>query len=146
GADRVDFRPVMRLASPSTDASSTGVGRLTPAAPSPKPQQGQGEKTVMIHLSRALTTAAFLTLAASASAQTPAADTPVIAYHGAVLIDGTGAAPRRGTTILVQGERILAIQPDADAMPSSAERVDVSGLHVLPGLIDSHVHIATPPN
>ena len=100
----------------------------------------------MIHLSRALTTAAFLALAASASAQTPAADNPIIAYHGAVLIDGTGAAPRRGTTILVQGERILAIQPDADAMPSSAERVDVSGLHVLPGLIDSHVHIATPPN
>lgn len=100
----------------------------------------------MIHLSRALTAAAFLALAASASAQTPAADNPIIAYHGAVLIDGTGAAPRRGTTILVQGERILAIQPDADAMPSSAERVDVSGLHVLPGLIDSHVHIATPPN
>lgn len=100
----------------------------------------------MIHLSRALTAAAFLALAASASAQTPAADNPIIAYHGAVLIDGTGAAPRHGTTILVQGERILAIQPDADAMPSSAERVDVSGLHVLPGLIDSHVHIATPPN
>ncbi|EKY27111.1 hypothetical protein HMPREF0185_02266, partial [Brevundimonas diminuta 470-4] len=100
----------------------------------------------MNHFSRALTAAAFLALAASASAQTPAADTPVIAYHGAILIDGTGAAPRRGTTILVQGERILAIQPDAAAAPQGAERVDVSGLHVLPGLIDSHVHIATPPN
>ncbi|WP_303699048.1 amidohydrolase family protein [Brevundimonas naejangsanensis] len=104
----------------------------------------------MIHLSRALTAAAFLALAASASAQTPAqtpaADTPVIAYHGAILIDGTGAAPHSGTTILVQGERILAIQPDAAAAPQGAERVDVSGLHVLPGLIDSHVHIATPPN
>lgn len=100
----------------------------------------------MIQFSRALIGAVFLATAASASAQTPPVDNRIIAYHGAVLIDGTGAAPRNETTILVQGERILAIQPDADATPQGAERIDVSGLHVLPGLIDSHVHIATPPN
>jgi imidazolonepropionase-like amidohydrolase len=49
--------------------------------------------------------------------------------------------------ILTDGERIVRIAPAAElAVPAGARLVDVSGLYVTPGLINSHVHLATPPN
>ncbi|WP_084316892.1 amidohydrolase family protein [Actinospica robiniae] len=72
-----------------------------------------------------------------------------VAYRGATVHDGTGAPARPGTTILVSGERIRLIAPDhevpADAL-ADAVSVDLAGRHVIPGLIDAHQHIATPPN
>ncbi|MGE0595556.1 MAG: amidohydrolase family protein [Hyphomonadaceae bacterium] len=86
---------------------------------------------------------AMVLAATPASAQEAAA--PVL-YRGAVLIDGTGAAARSGAGIVVEGERIIALLADDAAAPEGARVVDVSGLYVLPGLIDTHVHIATPPD
>lgn len=87
----------------------------------------------------------LLALACAGNAQAAAdASEPATIYHGATLIDGTGAAPRQGWSIVVRGERIEAVVPDA-AAPAGA-RVDMRGLHVLPGLIDTHVHLATPPD
>lgn len=74
------------------------------------------------------------------------AESKTIAYRGAVLFDGTGAPSRSGLTIVARGERILAVQPDEAPLPDEAEALDVTGLYVLPGLIDTHVHIATPPD
>jgi imidazolonepropionase-like amidohydrolase len=72
---------------------------------------------------------------------------PATVYRNARLIDGTGAAARGGMDIIVEGERIVAIAPDAGfTMPTGASVVDLSGKTVMPGLIDSHVHLATPPN
>jgi imidazolonepropionase-like amidohydrolase len=72
---------------------------------------------------------------------------PVTVYRNARLIDGTGAAVRPGMDIIVAGERITAIVPDAGfAIPAGATSIDLSGKTVMPGLIDSHVHLATPPN
>jgi len=68
----------------------------------------------------------------------------VVLYRGATLIDGTGAAPRPGVSILVEGPVIRAVGPGL-AAPAGAEVVDAAGLYVVPGLIDSHVHMATPP-
>lgn len=81
-------------------------------------------------------------LPAPAMAQTE----PVTVYRGATLIDGTGAAPQRDMAIVVRGERIVAIARGEDPAPEGASIVDTAGLYVLPGLIDSHVHLATPPN
>jgi cytosine/adenosine deaminase-related metal-dependent hydrolase len=69
-------------------------------------------------------------------------------YRGAQLIDGTGSAARPDMAILVDGERIRAIVPDAEAdrFVGGNKVVDASGLYAIPGLIDSHVHIATSPN
>ena len=69
-------------------------------------------------------------------------------YRGASLIDGTEAAIEPGVVIVVEGERIRAIVPEAAAgdYARGASVVDVHGLYALPGLIDSHVHLATSPN
>src|SRR6185369_7767005 len=51
--------------------------------------------------------------------------------------------------VVVKGERIAAVSPDADLKPADlarARNVDISGKYLLPGLIDSHEHLATPPN
>ncbi|WP_329373352.1 amidohydrolase family protein [Streptomyces sp. NBC_00669] len=86
------------------------------------------------------------------AAPTPFAPAPagtVVLYRGATLVDGTGEAGRPGTTIVVDGERIVRVAADAEVDPADfrdAEVVDVTGAFVLPGLIDSHQHLATPPN
>src|ERR1700733_12052734 len=69
-------------------------------------------------------------------------------YRGASVIDGTGAALKRDVAIVVDGERIRAVVPDAQAAPylRGATVIDAHGLYALPGLIDSHVHLATSPN
>lgn len=46
-------------------------------------------------------------------------------------------------SVAVRRGQILAVG-SADAMPPAAETLDVSGLHVLPGAIDVHVHFRDP--
>ena len=77
-----------------------------------------------------------------------AADAPTATlYRHANLFDGSGGPMRPGMSVLVEGERIKAMAPDADLSPPPGARVvDLSGKYLLPGLIDSHEHLATPPN
>jgi imidazolonepropionase-like amidohydrolase len=78
-----------------------------------------------------------------------AASEPMTVYKGATLIDGTGAPPRPGMSILVKGERIERVWKEGEIafkLPPDTKVVDVAGQYVLPGLIDSHEHLATPPN
>lgn len=85
---------------------------------------------------------------ALAMIQDPAPSAPRISvYHNAVLIDGTGAPARPGMTIIVAGDRIQTIAPDGEiTAPDGAEIIDAEGLYVLPGLIDTHVHLGTDPS
>ena len=76
----------------------------------------------------------------------PAAGETVL-YRNATLIDGTGAPPRPGMSVLVEGERITQVRPVAQLEPPAGARVvDLTGKFLAPGLIDSHEHLATPPN
>jgi imidazolonepropionase-like amidohydrolase len=64
--------------------------------------------------------------------------------YGATLIDGTGAAPVRDATIVLQDGRIESITSGAAGPPPAAgDLVDARGLTVLPGLIDCHDHLAS---
>nr|WP_321441353.1 amidohydrolase family protein [uncultured Hyphomonas sp.] len=90
-------------------------------------------------------------LIASLLASTPAAmaDAPVrTIYADTTLIDGTGAPALEHQDIIVEGERIVAVVPHDDTAAQEATPaiiVDLSGQYVIPGLIDTHVHMATPP-
>lgn len=83
----------------------------------------------------------------SAVAQTASDSTPPIALVGITLIDGTGASPRPHQTVLIQGERIAAtFRRGSRPLPREATVLDLSGWFVIPGLIDTHVHLATDPS
>lgn len=89
---------------------------------------------------------ALLAALAALVLTTPAAAETVL-YRNATLIDGTGAPARPGMSVLVDGERIADVRPTALlTAPPGARVVDLTGKVLLPGLIDSHVHLATPPN
>ena len=63
---------------------------------------------------------------------------------GTTLIDGTGALPVADAAVVIDGERIIAAGPRGGApWPAHAEVVDLSGLTLLPGLIDTHDHLAS---
>jgi len=62
---------------------------------------------------------------------------------GARLIDGTGAAPVHGATIVIRDKRIEAVTTRSQSdFPGDAEIIDVAGMTILPGLIDCHDHMA----
>ena len=87
---------------------------------------------------------ALLTLAAG-----PASADTLTLYRNATLIDGSGAAPRPGMSILVRGERIDQVWDEREVavqLAPGVKVVDMTGRFVLPGLTDSHEHLATPPN
>lgn len=95
---------------------------------------------------RAFLAAASAALFMSAGA---AGAEPAVVYKNATLIDGTGAAPKPGMSILVRGERIERVWKEGEVafkLAPDTEVVDMSGRFVLPGLTDSHEHLATPPN
>ena len=62
-----------------------------------------------------------------------------------VLTGGKVVAPDAVTdaSVAIKDEKILCVGA-ADAMPSARETVDVSGMHLLPGAIDVHVHFRDP--
>jgi imidazolonepropionase-like amidohydrolase len=59
------------------------------------------------------------------------------------LIDGTGAAPIGGATIIVEDNRIAAVETrNTSDFPADATIIDAAGKTILPGLIDCHDHMA----
>lgn len=88
-----------------------------------------------------------LALVAAAPPFAPAPAGQRIVYRHATLIDGTGAPPRADMAVVTNGPAIEAVLPDASLPPEPGARiVDLTGRWLLPGLIDSHQHLATPPD
>lgn len=74
--------------------------------------------------------------------------------RGAIVIDGTGAPPRGPADIVIEGSRIAEIVGvgvpgvaiDEEGRPGDATReIDVSGMYVLPGFVDLHLHTGGVP-
>lgn len=67
-----------------------------------------------------------------------------LAVSGATVIDGTGRAPLNGATVVIEGDRVVAVGPGATTpIPPGATIVDGRGKFVMPGLVDMHVHVYT---
>jgi imidazolonepropionase-like amidohydrolase len=66
-----------------------------------------------------------------------------LVVRGANLIDGTGAAPRRNVSLVLEGGRVARIVDGRAPVPAGADSLDVAGRWVVPGLIDAHTHIAS---
>ncbi len=83
-------------------------------------------------------------LLAGARGQPPRVDTLVL--PNVTVIDGTGAPPRRQVDVLIRDTRIVSIRPTGTPLPAAAQVLEeFRGMSVMPGLIDSHVHLATSP-
>jgi imidazolonepropionase-like amidohydrolase len=82
-------------------------------------------------------------LAAAAFQGTP--PQPVTrAFVGATLFDGTGAPPIPNAVLVVRDGRIVSVGPAGQVtIPEDAERVDVSGRFIIPGLVNAHGHIGS---
>ncbi|MGN6150366.1 MAG: amidohydrolase family protein, partial [Rhizomicrobium sp.] len=100
---------------------------------------------------RRIALSSCLLLAAPAMAQTPSAKAPVV-YDGVTVIDGTGAAPKPSMAIITRDGRIDSVVPSSQwktklgKLAAKANVIDLHGDYALPGLIDSHVHLATDPD
>lgn len=57
-----------------------------------------------------------------------------------LLIDGTGNPPRTDVLIWIEGDTISRVSP-LETIPSDAVVVDASDQVVIPGIIDTHVHL-----
>lgn len=65
------------------------------------------------------------------------------ALVGGTVIDGTGATIP-DAAVIIEGDRIVTVgQSAAISIPPEAERIDVTGRTILPGLHDCHVHCNT---
>ncbi len=79
----------------------------------------------------------------STAAGDPSADSAVIVIRDTTVIDGTGADPRTGVDVLIRGDRVAAVGADLD-VDESTRILDGSGKFVVPGLIDTNVHLQFP--
>ncbi len=61
--------------------------------------------------------------------------------HNATLIDGAGADPRHGASVLVEDGRIARVASASEIRrPSDGRWLDLEGMTLMPGLTDAHVH------
>jgi imidazolonepropionase-like amidohydrolase len=87
----------------------------------------------------------MLLVVAAAQAHAQRAPQQSLVLTHAVIIDGTGAAPKSGQTIVVIRGRIVDVFPDGAKRFPPARILDLTGRFVVPGFIDAHVHLATDP-
>src|SRR6185437_11744908 len=114
--------------------------------------QAQIKKRAHVRVQRLLAGAFFgavlVSMAVSdrATAATPpeAWTAPIIAVVGGRIIDGYGEAPIENGTVLIKGERIVAVGTKAEVpVPADAKVIDASGRTVIPGMIEMHAHLVT---
>jgi imidazolonepropionase-like amidohydrolase len=72
----------------------------------------------------------------------PASPPQVKAFTGFTLIDGTGGAPVPNAVLIVNRQRLVSAGPASTTrVPSGAERIDLAGRTIMPGIVNAHGHV-----
>lgn len=87
---------------------------------------------------RLISAAVLCLLGANTRAAEPAAHTTAV--HCAHVFDSTTGKMLGATTIIVENDRIKALQ-SGNTTVDGADSIDMAGMTCLPGLIDSHAHL-----
>lgn len=96
-------------------------------------------------LSRAIPAAALLLAAVLPPAACAQSADAVTAFENVTVIPMDSERTLPGHTVLVQGDRIVAVGPGASvAVPAGARRVDGRGKWLVPGLAEMHGHVPPP--
>ena len=75
------------------------------------------------------------------SQKLPGRRTGTFAFVGATVIDGTSKKPIRNATVVTSNGKIVAVGPSKKVkVPADAQRIDVTGKYIIPGLWDMHAH------
>jgi imidazolonepropionase-like amidohydrolase len=100
-----------------------------------------------VHLSNRMWTAlAALLVAAFLSGATQLlqaqSSEPPLAIVGATVIDGNGGPPLSDATIVINGKHIVAVGSRSSvSVPAGARIIDGTGKFVMPGIVDTNVHV-----
>jgi len=82
-------------------------------------------------------------LVAGCEAPQPVPPDGSVAFVGATLFDGTGGDAVDNAVLIVRDGRIVAVgAADTVEIPRGADRIDVSGKTIVPGLINTHAHVS----
>lgn len=86
-------------------------------------------------------------LAAASVVWSQAQSPQVVAIRAGRLFDPKSDRLLTNQVVIIRGERIVQVEPEGSAqIPPEAKVIDLSRATVLPGLIDTHVHVFSDPS
>jgi imidazolonepropionase-like amidohydrolase len=71
---------------------------------------------------------------------TPRISAQTLTIANATVVDVSNGALRRGTTLVIEGNRIRSVGPSSASPQPRGAVVDAKGMYVIPGLWDMHTH------
>lgn len=83
---------------------------------------------------------AVVTIVLLAAANAPAQEKPIAFVNARIITAASPSEIDRGVLVVHQG-KISAIGGPSTTVPAGAERVDLAGKTIMPGLVDTHSHI-----
>ena len=84
----------------------------------------------------------LLLVLAGCSKLKPGGGETVVALEGATLIGGSGGEPKRDAIIIVRNGHIEQVaQVNQIEVPRGAQRINLAGKTIIPGLVDAHAHV-----
>ena len=96
---------------------------------------GRLKTFILKHMPRLLSS--VLLILSFASPRIPA---QTLTITNATVVDVSTGALRRGTTLVIEGNRIRSVGPSSAAPQPRGTVVDAKGMYVIPGLWDMHTH------